>query len=264
VGIVTAVALGVAVLATLVPAIRAARTSTVLALNDAARPPRRTAWLIAISARLPASLLLAVRVAGRRPRRMALAVGTLVIAVTGIIAALSLHAELGSSNFATSSALDDARTERLGDVLLIITVMLVALAAINTIVITWATVLDARHSSALSRALGLTPQQVTAAMSAAQVLPALVGAAIGIPAGLALVAAVDPDGTTYPPLWQLLAVLPGTALVVVGLTAVPDPPPRSSRPSRPDLTRPRQPRPLAWPPCCTRTPSSRFARPNGS
>ncbi|HEU0286219.1 MAG TPA: ABC transporter permease, partial [Nocardioidaceae bacterium] len=57
VGIVTAVAVGVAVLATFVPAVRAARTSTVLALDDAARLPRRTAWLIAISARLPAPLL---------------------------------------------------------------------------------------------------------------------------------------------------------------------------------------------------------------
>src|SRR5918995_127718 len=42
-GQVTAVALGVAVIATFVPAVRAARTSTVHALADAARPPRRTA-----------------------------------------------------------------------------------------------------------------------------------------------------------------------------------------------------------------------------
>jgi len=144
-----------------------------------------------------------------------------VVAVTGIVAALSLNAELDSANFATSAALNSARTQRLGEVLLIITVMLVALAAINTIVISWATVLDTRHSSALSRALGMTPRQVTAAMSGAQLLPALVGATIGIPAGLALVAAVDPDSTTYPPLWQLLAVVPGTALAVAGLTAVP-------------------------------------------
>ena len=66
---VTAVALGVAVIATLVPAVRAARTSTVHALADAARPPRRTPWLIAISARLPVPLLLGLRVAARRPRR---------------------------------------------------------------------------------------------------------------------------------------------------------------------------------------------------
>ena len=39
VGVVTAVALGVAAVATFVPAVRAARTSTVQALADAARPP---------------------------------------------------------------------------------------------------------------------------------------------------------------------------------------------------------------------------------
>src|ERR1039457_5353413 len=44
-GLVAAVALAVAVAATFIPAIRAARTSTVRALADAARPPRRRAWL---------------------------------------------------------------------------------------------------------------------------------------------------------------------------------------------------------------------------
>ena len=58
-------------------------------------------------------------------------------------------------------------------------------------------------------------------LSAAQLLPALVGALIGIPLGLALVAAVDPDTTTNPPLWQLLAVVPATLLVVALLTTIP-------------------------------------------
>ncbi|MDH2413143.1 FtsX-like permease family protein [Nocardioides sp. CER19] len=221
VGLVTAVAVAVAVVATLVPAVRAARTSTVVALADAARPPRRTAWLITLSARMPAPLLLALRLAGRRPRRLVLAVMSLAVAVTGLVAALALKAQLSTSNFASTAGLNHARTERLGDVLLLISVMLIALAAVNTIVITWATVLDARHASALARALGVTPQQVTAALSAAQLLPALVGALLGIPAGLALVAAVDPDSTVDPPLWQLLAVVPVTGLVVAGLTAVP-------------------------------------------
>jgi putative ABC transport system permease protein len=48
VGQVSAVALGVAALATVIPAVRAARTSTVHALADAARPPQRTPWKNAI------------------------------------------------------------------------------------------------------------------------------------------------------------------------------------------------------------------------
>ena len=52
-------------------------------------------------------------------------------------------------------------------------------------------------------------------------LPALAGAILGIPGGLALIAVVDPDKTTMPPLWQLLAVVPATAIVVAALTAIP-------------------------------------------
>lgn len=214
VGLVTAVALAVAVAATLVPAVRAARTSTVLALADAARPPRRTAWLIAISARLPVPLLLGLRVAGRRPRRTVLAMVSIAITVSGLVAALAAHADIADGS-------NSVRADRLNQVLLALTITLVALAAVNAIFITWAAALDARHSSALARALGAIPQQVSAGLSAAQALPALAGAILGIPGGLALLAAVDPDGTTMPPLWQLLAVVPATVLVVTGLTAIP-------------------------------------------
>jgi ABC-type lipoprotein release transport system permease subunit len=107
--------------------------------------------------------------------------------------------------------------------LLVLTVSLVALAAVNAVVVTWATALDTRHSSALARALGATPQQVSAGLSAAQVLPALAGAVLGIPGGLGLFAALGGggDGVTGPPLWQLLAVVPVTVLVVAALTAIP-------------------------------------------
>ena len=221
VGLVTAMALGVAVAATFVPAVRAARTSTVRALADSARPPRRTAWLIAISARLPVPLLLGLRVAARRPRRVVLGAVSIAITVSGIVAMLAAHARLNATQLAGSSGLDDTRTDRLNQVLLVITLMLVALAAVNAIFITWATVLDARHSSALARALGATPQQVSAGLSAAQMLPALAGAILGIPGGIGLFAALSAETTTVPPLWQLLAVVPGTVLVVAGLTTIP-------------------------------------------
>ena len=80
----------------------------------------------------------------------------------------------------------DPQADRANQVLLVITVTLVALAAVNAIVITWATALDARHSSALARALGATPGEVSAGLSAAQVLPAFAGAILGVPGGLAL------------------------------------------------------------------------------
>jgi ABC-type lipoprotein release transport system permease subunit len=225
VGLVTAVALGVAVVATVVPAVRAARSSTVNALADAARPPRRTGWLIAISARLPVPLLLALRVAARRPRRVVLAVVSIAITVSGIYVALVLNAYLTTH---PPGGYDAAQVELLRQVLLVVMVILLSLAAVNAIFITWATVLDNRHSSALARALGATPRQVSAALAAAQVLPALAGAILGVfPGGFALFPAItaitggDSDRATLPPRWQLLAVVAGTVIVVAALTAVP-------------------------------------------
>jgi putative ABC transport system permease protein len=220
-GQVTAVALGVAVVATFLPAVRAARTSTVHALADAARPPRRTAWLIAISARLPVPLLLGLRVAARRPRRVVLNAASVFVTVTGIVAVLAARAQ--NNQDAQLVGGTDPGTVRGNQVLLVITVTLVALAAVNAVFVTWATALDAKHASALARALGATPQQVSTGLSAAQVLPALAGAALGVAGGLALFNGLGggEDGITGPPLWQLLAVAPVTVLVVAALTTIP-------------------------------------------
>jgi putative ABC transport system permease protein len=219
VGVVTAVALGVAAAATVVPALRAARTSTVHALADAPHPPRRTPWLIAISARLPVPLLLGMRVAARRPRRVALAAVSIAVTVSGIVAALAARATIHQDAQLVGGT--DPTIEAANKVLLVITVTLAGLAAVNAIVVTWVTALDARHSSALARALGATPPQVSTGLSVAQVLPALAGAVLGIPGGLALFAAVSGDETANPPLWQLLAVVPATVLVVAALIAIP-------------------------------------------
>jgi ABC-type lipoprotein release transport system permease subunit len=216
VGVVTGVALGIAVAATFVPAVRAARTSTVLALADSARPPRRTSWLITISARLPVPLLLGLRIAARRPRRTLLGALSIAITVSGIVGVLAAYAHF----YAEKAPGADPRAE-IGEMLRLITIMLIAQAAVNAICITWATALDTRHSSALARALGATPDQVSAGLSAAQVLPALAGAILGVPGGIALAEALDDDPVTIPPLWQLLAVVLGAALVIAVLTAIP-------------------------------------------
>jgi ABC-type lipoprotein release transport system permease subunit len=225
-GLVTAVALAVAVGATAVPALRAARSSTVKALADAPRPPRRNGWLIAMSARLPVPLLLALRVAARRPRRVVLGVVSIAITVSGIYVALTLNAFLTTQPLA--AGVDDAQADLLRQMLLVVMFTLLSLAAVNAIVITWATVLDNRHSLTLARALGATPGQVSAALAAAQVFPALVGATMGVfPGGFALFHAInaitggDSHRATLPPLWQLLAVVLITVLIVAALTAVP-------------------------------------------
>ncbi|MGH3195406.1 MAG: FtsX-like permease family protein [Streptosporangiaceae bacterium] len=213
-----------ALAATFVPAIRAARTSTVSALADAARPPRRRAWVTAASARLPVPLLLGMRLAARRPRRAALGTASIAVTVTGIIAVLAYHAHAGQqSNGGLFGGLSNPLLRRDQQILLVVTVVLGALAVLNAIATAWATVLDARHSSALARALGATPQQVSAAISVAQVLPALPGAVAGIPLGIGLFAAVSSDGggVTVPPAWWLAAAVLATLLAVAALTAIP-------------------------------------------
>jgi putative ABC transport system permease protein len=221
-GQVVAVTLAVALAATLVPAIRAARTSTVSALADAARPPRRRAAMIAVSRRLPVPLLLGLRLLGRRPRRALLSAASIAVTVSALVAVLAFHATNDQRRFGGSSGLINPVVSRDAQLLLVLTVVLLTLAAINAIFTAWATVLDTRHMSALMRALGASPQQVSAGVSVAQALPALPGAIVGIPAGIALFAVANSGGvTTVPPTSWLLAAVLGTLLVLAGLTAIP-------------------------------------------
>jgi ABC-type antimicrobial peptide transport system permease subunit len=223
-GLVVAVALAVALAATLVPAIRAARTSTVSALANSAQPPRRGAGLIAVSARLPVPLLLGLRLVARRPRRALLGAASIAVTVTGIVAVLAFHATADLKSFGGSSGLGNPVLDRDEQMLQVLTVVLVALAVLNAVCTAWATVLDSSRAAALARALGATPQQFSAGLAAAQVLPALPGALAGVPLGIGLFAAANGAGgrlVTIPPAWWLAAAVLGTLLAVAGLTTIP-------------------------------------------
>ena len=221
---VTGVALAVALLATLVPAIRAARTSTVAAINDVARPPRRRGALIRISAGLPVPVLFGLRLVGRRPRRALLSAANVAVTVTGIVAVLSFHAtvnsRLAAAGSLTAGGLSDPVVVRDEQMLTLITIMLVVLAALNAIFTTWATVIDARRASALMRALGARVPQVSSGLVVAQVLAALPGAIVGVPLGIGLFAVAVKNGSLPPASWLAGAVL-GTLLVMAALTVVP-------------------------------------------
>ena len=216
--IIAVIALAVAAISSLVPAIRAARTSTVSALADAPRVPSRRPLVIAVSARLPVPLLLALRQLSRRPRRALLNAMGIAVTVTGIVAILASHARTPIANLTISNL----KLDRFNELTAIITVMLVILATVNTTFIAWATAADGRFSSALERALGATARQVTAGLSMAALLPALPGAIIGIPLGIAvyhLLASGTP--LAVPPAWQLAGVFLATLLAVTVLTAIP-------------------------------------------
>ena len=220
---VVAAAVAVAAGATVVPAVRGARASTISALNDPAHPPRRRAWLIALSARLPVPLLFAVRLIARRPRRAVLTAASLTIAVAMIVATLALRYRIDVHNrevgsFAGSGGIAD----EVSQLVYLLSAILVVLAAINAIFTTWSTVIDAQRPTALTRALGATPWQISAGLTAAQLIPGLLAACLGIPVGLGLYQAAGGHlQEATPPLWWLLAVIPGTLIVVGLLTAIP-------------------------------------------
>ena len=92
--------------------------------------------------------MLALRVAARRPRRTVLVVVSIAVTVSGIYILLVLNTFLGEQP--TIRAYSEAQVAVLRHVLGVWTVILLALAAVNAIVITWATVLDNRHASALA------------------------------------------------------------------------------------------------------------------
>jgi putative ABC transport system permease protein len=223
-GLVAAVALAVALASTLVPGIRAASVSTVTALAEQVRTPRRRGALIRISRRLPAPLLLGLRVIARRPRRAVLTAASIAVTVTGLVAVLTFHAGAGARLNPVSSGLGDPVVDRDEQMLVVLTIAIIALAVLNAIVTAWATVLETRRSSALVRALGASPRQLSAGLVTAQLLPALPGALLGIPLGIGLFALANGGGTratVIPPVWWLAAAVLGTMIALAGLTAIP-------------------------------------------
>src|SRR6202035_5622193 len=98
-------------------------------------------------------------------------------------------------------------------VLLVLSVILVTLAAISTTFTAWAAVIDAQIATALARALGATPRQVSAGLTTAQLVPGLVAACLGIPIGLLLYQVAGGRlNEGLPPLLWLLAVIPATLM----------------------------------------------------
>jgi ABC-type antimicrobial peptide transport system permease subunit len=219
---VVAVALAVALASTLVPAIRAARSSTVAALADAARAPRRGTILIRISRAMPVPVLFGLRLAGRRPRRAVLSAASIAVTVAGIVAVLAFHATVNSKIAGPSlTGLPNPVVSRDEQMLLVITVILAIMAALNTIFTAWATVLDAKRASALMRALGASSGQVSVGLMTAQVLSALPGAIAGIPLGIALFLVANSSGSQMPPVAWTAAAVVGILLAVAGLTTIP-------------------------------------------
>ena len=222
IAVTTVIALAVAALTTLGPTVRALRTETVTALADTAHQPQHRAHLTRISALLPTPLLLGLRLIARRPGRAFLHACNMTATLATITALLMEYAQpVRGYGLGGSSSLTNLKADQGRHMMLAVTAALIILAVINTITITWTTAQEARPTMAIARTLGATPGQITAGLSAAQLLPTLPGALAGIPMGIILCLPFSAANVTWPPVWLLftaaLAALPATA----ALTAIP-------------------------------------------
>ncbi|WP_182873345.1 ABC transporter permease [Microbispora sp. H10670] len=218
----TVLAVAVAVLSTLRPTLRAMRTATVTALAAAAHQPRHRPLLTALSALLPTPLLLGLRLTARRPGRAVLQAWSTATTVIAIVALLTLDSqEERGYGLNGSSALPNLRGELDRRLMLAVVVLLITLAVVNTLTLTWTTAMETRASMAVARTLGATPGQISAGLSAAQVLPALPGALAGVPLGIGVCGIFGARNMITPPVSWMLAAAIVTLLVTAAFTALP-------------------------------------------
>ena len=235
VAIVAGVAAAVVVLATVRPAVRGLRHSTVRSLASGARPPRRPGHMArwAATAGLPLVGVLGLRSAWRRPGRLltnavglSLAVAMLVVAaglrpsLARLAAADSTPARPGE---ALSSGAVDSLYEQVRTIVLGTAGLLLVLATINALIIAALAARDSARNHATLRAIGATPRQTTATLVVSQMGACLLAVAMGLPLGLGLWSVMD--GGDLPPVpvpaTTLLAIAAIVPLVFAALVTLP-------------------------------------------
>jgi putative ABC transport system permease protein len=207
--IVVAVATCVVLLATVRPALRGVRRSTLQSLSSTTRPPHRAGRLIRAIARLPLPLPigLGLRAATRRPGRFIANTFGLTIGIAMVIAGLALRT--GVQTFGRqglslndpdpiSLAATTANLDRLSTLGFTIAAFLVGLAVINAIIAAVFSAHDSARNHAILRTLGTTPGQTVTVFLIAHLAACLLACAIGIPLGIALYNAIR--GQTLDPI----------------------------------------------------------------
>ena len=212
--------LALVAIAATVPAWRAARTSTVLALADGGRRPGRHRLLLALSAGLPTPALLGLRLTARRPRRAALTSLSVAVAVCGstvvLYAQTSLHAERGSAGGPA-----DPQVAQIHAVTTTLSLLLAVMAAVNLVFVTRASAVDARRTLAVARTLGVSPTEAAAGLAIAQLLPATAGLLLGGVSGSVIFHALSSSNPATPSTAQLTGLALLTLALTATLTAVP-------------------------------------------
>ncbi len=204
-----AVALTVVLVATVRPALRGVRRSTLHSLRSTSRPPHRAGRLIRALARLPLplSIGLGLHAATRRPGRFVATTLGLTIGIALVIAGLALRTGVqtfGQQGLSLhdpdpiSRAASIANLDRMSTLGFTIAAFLIALAVINAIIAAVFAAHDSARNHAILRTLGATPGQTVTAFLVAHVAACLLACAIGIPLGIALYNAIR--GATLGPI----------------------------------------------------------------
>ena len=225
VAIVAGVAAAVVVLATVRPAVRGLRHSTLRSLASGARPPRRpgrvTRWAAAIG--LPLAGVLGLRSAWRRPSRLVTNAAGLTLAVAMIVVGAGLRASMARVAASRSTSAQPGEALNAGGVgdlyhqvraiVLGTAGLLLVLAAVNALIVASFAARDGARNHATLRAVGATPRQTVAMLVVSQLGACLLAVALGLPLGLGLWRLMD--GGDLPPV-----DVPATTLLTIAI-AVP-------------------------------------------
>jgi len=226
VAIVGGVAAGAVVVATLRPALRAARRSTLRSLASGARPPRRRGRLAGLADRAGAPLpaVLGLRSAWRRPSRLVSNAAGLTLAVAMVVVAVALRASLDrlatdppEAGRTLSARADAVLYDRVTLIVLATAGVLILLGGVNAAVVASFAARDSARAHATFRALGATPRQTVATLVVSQMGACALALAAGIPLGLGLWQLMD--GGDLPPVPVPAGAVAGVAVVVPAVFA---------------------------------------------
>ena len=221
----------VVVLATVRPALRGVRRSTLRSLASNTRPPHRPGRLgrAITGLALPVPVWLGLRGANRRRGRFLANMLGLTVGITLLIMALALHTGVEKlrqqglsieAPDAISRAADIANQGRVSSLGFTIAALLIALALINATVAAVFAAQDHARNHAIMRTIGATPGQTVTAFLVAQLTACLLACGLGIPFGIVFYESIrggilDPIGLSA--LTYIATIL--ATLTVYGLIA---------------------------------------------
>jgi len=224
-------AAAVVVVATVWPALRGVRRSTLRSLASNARPPHRPGRLMrAITGLpLPVPVWLGLRGANRRRGRFLANTLGLTGGITLLITAVALRTGVNALRQTGLSVEDPdpisraatiADQDRVSSLGFTVAAFLIALALINATVAAVFSAQDHARSHAIMRTIGTTPRQTVTAFLVAQLTACLLACGLGIPLGILFYESIrggllDPIGLT--PLTYIATAL--TALTLYAIIA---------------------------------------------